>query len=256
VSSIDGAAGGGLTPWAVTGSYASDTEFGATAYATHLSTQNFALTGYGVAASAYDRVEVSWAHQAFNADAVAPGSTLGLDIVALKLKLAGNAVLDSDRWMPQVAVGAEYKQLDPGAAVGAVLNSVGARRDGLDVYVSATKLLLAQGLLVNGTLRATQANQNGLLGFGSTGHRTEQFEPEASVAYLLDKSVAVGAEARAKPNQLAWAGPAYRENAWSDVFAAWAPNKHLSLTAAWVDLGNIVGHPHQHGGYLSAQFAD
>ena len=30
VSSIDGAAGGGLTPWAVTGSYATSGQFGAT----------------------------------------------------------------------------------------------------------------------------------------------------------------------------------------------------------------------------------
>ena len=35
------------------------------------------------------------------------------------------------------------------------------------MYVSATKLLLAQSLLVNGTLRSTNANQNGLLGFGA-----------------------------------------------------------------------------------------
>lgn len=34
VSTIDGAAGGGLTPWAVTGSYATDGENGATAFVT------------------------------------------------------------------------------------------------------------------------------------------------------------------------------------------------------------------------------
>ena len=44
---------------------------------------------------------------------------------------------------------------------------VGAKRDsGVDFYVSATKLLLEQNLLLNGTLRATKANQLGLLGFG------------------------------------------------------------------------------------------
>ena len=34
VSSIDGAAGGGLTPWAVTGGYATQDQWGATAHAT------------------------------------------------------------------------------------------------------------------------------------------------------------------------------------------------------------------------------
>ena len=34
VSSIDGAAGGGLTPWAVTGSHATGSEIGATAFFT------------------------------------------------------------------------------------------------------------------------------------------------------------------------------------------------------------------------------
>jgi hypothetical protein len=38
------------------------------------------------------------------------------------------------------------------------------------------------------------------------------------------------------------------------VFVAWAPNKHLSLTLAYVQLGNIVGHRRQQGAYLSAQF--
>ena len=36
VSSIDGAAGGGLTPWAVTGSYTTTGEVGGTAFATPL----------------------------------------------------------------------------------------------------------------------------------------------------------------------------------------------------------------------------
>ena len=56
-----------------------------------------------------------------------------------------------------------------GAASGldATLDALGAKRSGTDVYVSATKLFLAQGLLVNATLRGTKANQNGLLGHGA-----------------------------------------------------------------------------------------
>ena len=255
VSSIDGAAGGGLTPWAVIGSYATSGETGATAYVTRARTQDYGLTTCGAAIGFKDRVEFSLARQAFDAGVVVPDTTLKLDIVGVKVKLMGDAVLDADTWMPQVAVGAEFKHLNPSAAVGGVLDSVEAKRDGVDLYVSATKLFLAQGVLVNGTLRATRANQNGLLGFGSTDRRSYRLKPELSVAYLLRKNLAIGAEYRAKPDNLAFAGDAFREQAWKDLFLAWAPNKHVSITAAYVDLGNIVGHAHQTGGYLSVQLA-
>jgi hypothetical protein len=253
VSSIDGAAGGGLTPWATTGSYATAGEIGATAFFTRTKTQNYALNVFGAAVGIKDRLEFSLAQQQFDASVVAPNALLKLDIVGVKVNLAGDAVLESDRWMPQVAAGLEYKRLNPGAAVGGVLDSVAAKRDGIDVYVSATKLFLAQGVLVNGTLRATRANQNGLLGFGSSDNRRYSFQPEISVAWLLNKKLAVGAEYRAKPNNLAFAGAAFEEDAWQDIFVAWAPNKHISVTAAYVALGNVVGHKSQTGGYLSLQ---
>ena len=253
VTSIDGAAGGGLTPWAVIGSYATAGELGGTAFVTRAKTQDYALTTYGAAVGILDRVEVSLARQEFNASVVAPDTTLKLEIVGIKAKLAGDAVLDADSWMPQIAAGAEFKHLNPGSAVGAVLDSVDAKRDGIDLYLSATKLFLAQGILVNGTLRATKANQNGLLGFGSADKSGYSVEPEISVAWLLRKNLAVGAEYRFKPNNLAFAGAPFQEDDWKDVFIAWAPTKNVSITAAYVDLGNIVGHSHQTGGYLSLQ---
>ncbi len=255
VSSIDGAAGGGLTPWAVTGSYATEGQIGATAHLTRAVTQNFALTAYGAAVAFKDRFEVSLAQQDFNASVVVPDTTLKLDIVGVKLKLAGDAVLDSDTLMPQIAVGAEFKHLNPGAAVGGVLDSVAAKRSGVDLYASATKLFLAQGVLVNATLRATKANQNGLLGFGSADKSGYSLQPEISLAWLLRKNLGVGAEYRAKPDNLNFAGTAFHEDDWKDIFIAWAPNKRVSLTAAWVDLGNIVGNKHQSGAYVSAQLA-
>jgi hypothetical protein len=184
-----------------------------------------------------------------------PDTTLKLDIVGIKVKLAGDAVLDADTWMPQIAAGAEFKRVNPGLAVGGVLDSVSAKRDGVDLYLSATKLLLAQGILVNATLRATKANQNGLLGFGSADQRKYRVEPEISVAWLPRKDVAIGAEYRFKPNNLAFAGAPFAEDDWKDLFIAWTPSKHVSITAAWVDLGNIVGHDRQTGAYLSLQLA-
>jgi hypothetical protein len=255
VSSIDGAAGGGLTPWALISSYANLGEWGGTAFLTRVQTQNYALNVAGVAVGIQDRVELSFAEQAFNANAVVPETTLKMDMIGIKLKLAGNAVLESDRLMPQISAGAEFKHLNPGPAVGGVLDSVKAKRDGVDVYVSATKLFLGQGILINATLRATKANQNGLLGFGSADQKKYRFKPELSLAYLLRKNVVMGAEYRAKPNNLAFAGAGFEEEAWKDLFIAWAVNKNISITAAYVDLGNIVNKPGQTGGYISAQLA-
>ena len=255
VSSIDGAAGGGLTPWAVIGGYATEGEFGGTAFISRATTQNYALTTWGAAVGFHDRFELSLARQEFNASVVVPDTTLKLDIVGIKLRVAGDAVLEADTLMPQVAIGAEFKRLNPGPAVGGVLNSVAAKRDGVDLYVSTTKLFLAPGVLVNGTLRATRANQNGLLGFGSSDRGGYRLKPELSVAWLLRKNLALGAEYRFKPNNLAFAGSAFIEDDWKDLFIAWAPTKNVSATAAYVDLGNIVGHPRQTGAYLSVQLA-
>lgn len=264
VSSIDGAAGGGLTPWAVTGGYATEGQFGASAYATRVKTSDYALTGYGVAASYGDRIELSIARQDFDTGPTGPalglpGLHLEQNIFGAKLRVAGDAVLDSDTLMPQIAIGALYKDLDAGG-LAPTLTALGAKDSGTDVYVSATKLFLAQGLLVNLTLRATKANQNGLLGFGGTASDSYKVQPEISVAYLLSKNLAIGAEYRAKPDNLnpSILGDGLKEDDWKDVFVAWAPSKHLSLTLAYVDLGRIVPAvvpKRQKGAYLSAQIA-
>ena len=277
VSTIAGSAGGGITPWAVIGSNATEGEVGFTGYATRAATQDYSLNGYGVAVGLHDWVELSLARQDFDASpafalngiapfGVTPGQHIKMDVVGLKVKVAGDAVLDADHWMPQIAVGLEHKQVHPGS-IGSVLDFLGTKKSGTDVYVSATKLLLGQSLLLNGTLRYTNANQNGLLGFGSAapGKNSRSLQPEFSVAYLLSKNVAVGAEYRFKPNNLqalgaaAGLGAALREDDWKDLFVAWAPNKNLSFTLAYVDLGRIVpGVTHnrrQTGYYLSAQVA-
>ncbi|MFP5443633.1 MAG: DUF3034 family protein [Betaproteobacteria bacterium] len=277
VSTIAGSAGGGLTPWAVIGSNATEGEVGFSGYATRAATQDYGLNGYGVAVGLHDRVELSLARQDFDASpaialngiapfGVTPGQHIQMDIVGIKVKVAGDAVLNADSWMPQIAVGLEHKRVRPGS-IGSVLDFLGTKTTGTDVYVSATKLLLAQSLLVNGTLRSTNANQNGLLGFGAAapGKNRRSLQPEFSVAYLINKNLAVGAEVRFKPNNLqalgaaAGLGAALREDDWKDIFIAWAPSKNLSLTLAYVDLGRIVpgitNHRRQTGYYLSAQVA-
>ena len=276
VSSIDGAAGGGLTPWAVIGSNATAGEIGISAHVSRATTQDFSLNTMGVALGLYERVEVSLARQDFDASPATALNSLGfgvqtgqhvtMDVLGLKVKVAGDAVLDSDNWMPQIAIGLEQKSVDAGS-ITPVLDFLGAKTSGTDFYVSATKLFLGQSLLINGTLRYTNANQNGLLGFGSQapGTHTASWVPEVSVAYLLNKHLAVGAEYRAKPNNLESLGRAaglangLAEDAWQDLFIAWAPNKHSSITLAYLDLGRVLpgitnGRP-QTGYYLSAQLA-
>lgn len=266
VSSIDGAAGGGLTPWATIGSYASGSQVGATAFVTGVQTQDYRLVETGVALGLHDRVELSLARQHFDTrDNLAPlglaGTQLKQTITGIKVRVAGDAVLDADTLMPQVAVGLQYRHTDAGALGPVLTGPLGARDHGVDAYVSATKLFLAQGILVNGTLRASKANQNGLLGFG--GARSDRYKllPELSVAKLLRKDLAVGAEYRRKPNNLdqsVLGAGALKEDDWYDVFVAWAPTKQVSLTLAYVDLGRIapaVQPRRQNGAYLSAQFA-
>ena len=264
VSSIDGAAGGGLSPWAVTGSHATTGQVGVTAFLTGARTADYRLAGHGVALGIGDRLEVSLARQDLDAGnnlapLGLPGLHLKQDILGLKLRLAGDAVLDSDRWMPQLAIGLLHKRSDAGALAPTLHGPLGARRSGTDVYLSATKLLLASGLLLNGTLRATQANQGGLLGFGGAQGTGYRLQPELSVAKLLSPQWAVGAEYRAKPDNLqasVLGAGALQEDDWFDVFVAWAPSKQLSITAAWVDLGRIapaVQPRRQAGAYVSLQ---
>ena len=196
-----------------------------------------------------------------------PGLHLKQTIVGAKVRVAGDAILDSDKLMPQIAVGLEYKTLGS-TGLDATLSALGAKRNGTDFYVSATKLFLGQSLLLNGTLRATKANQNGLLGYGATlggSQNSYSLQPEFSVGYLLSKNVVVGAEYRFMRNKLETAGRTaglgngLRSEDWKDIYIAWAPTKNVSLTLAYVDLGVIVpattASRKQTGYYLSAQLA-
>ncbi len=272
VSSVDGAAGGGLTPWAVIGSNATDGETGFSAFVSNVGTKDYGLNIFGAAVGFNDRYEISIAQQDLNTRGTGtalglPGLHLKQTILGAKMRVFGDAILDSDTAMPQIAVGLEYKQLGS-TGLDATLNTLGAKRNGVDLYVSATKLFLGQSLLLNGTLRATKANQNGLLGYGATLGGNENrysLQPEFSVGYLLSKNVVVGAEYRFMRNKLETAGRAaalgngLRSEDWKDIYIAWAPTKNFSLTLAYVDLGVIVpattASRKQQGYYLSAQIA-
>jgi len=264
VTSIDGVAGGGITPWALIGTQATADEVGGSAFGTYVKSNDYELTVVGGAVGIRDRVEFSFARQNF--DTMATGTALGLpglhlkqNIYGVKLKLVGDAILNPDQLLPQISVGVIYKDLDAGG-LAPTLTALGADDHGTDIYVSATKLYLAQNLLLNATMRLTKANQNGLLGFGGTAQDHYQPMAEGSVAYLLRKDLAIGAEYRMKPDNLnpSILADGLKEDDWHDVFVAYQPLKRFSITAAYAGLGKIVPaiqSRRQSGFYLSGQIA-
>lgn len=252
VSTIEGAGGGGIATWALITGYGTRDAIGGNAHATFTGLSNYNVYSGGAALGLYDRVELSYNHIDF--DTGNTGAKLGLgrgfafneDVAGLKVKLFGDAVYDQDSFLPQVAIGTQFKTTDHGA----LLKALGARSNsGVDFYIAATKLFLDTNLLANVTVRMTKANQIGLLGFG--GPRDDSYRPqvEVSLAYLVSKRLAIGAEYRTMPSNLGFT----KAGDWKDIFVAYFLTKNVSLTAAYVDLGTIATFKDQRGAYLSAQ---
>jgi len=259
VSTIEGAGGGGLVPWALIGGYGTRDEVGLNAFVTGVDTRDFTLASYGAALNVGNRLELSVARQNFNlrevGNALALGNryTISQTILGAKVRLFGDAVLEQDSLIPQVAAGVQYKINDDPGVVGGAL---GLDRKSADFYLSATKIILSKSLLLNATVRLTKANQFGILGFGGLGGQDQDYEAqfEGSAAYLLTRKLAVGGEYRTKSNRLegALGGTSFREeDAW-DIFAAYALNRNVSLTVAYARLGQIALR-RQDGAYVSLQ---
>ena len=243
ISTIEGSAGGGFVPWAQLAGYGSRDEIAANVFCSGANVDHYVLHVCGAQASFYDRVEFSVAKQKFHVD------TLNLNIkqrvLGIKARLYGDIVYSR---FPQISLGMQHKKLDDPT----VAYLLGADEDsGTDIYLSASKLHLGAiagyNWLWNITARSTEANQTGLLGFGNAG-RDNQREVfwEASTAILFSRHLALGVEYRQKPDNLG-----LKEDDWSNVFIAWFPNKVISVTAAWLDLGEIAGAKNQKGPYFS-----
>jgi len=313
VTAIDGAAGGGINPWAVISGYGTNQQIGATAFYSHVLLNNYNLNAYGASVGLFNRVEISFARQGFSLGntgqvldnkilgTAAPGvsfpygttTTAGLaadkafaggpaffgsnydlnqDIVGLKVRLFGNIIYDQNWWEPQVSVGVDFHHNEMPKDFAATL---GVKRNGVSYYLSATKVwingLFGLTTLADVNIDVTNANQQGLLGFGGVNGMGYKVLPAASVGVFLNRHVVLGAEYRDMPqNQLIAAsgtvvtpgggiplhlgavGDAVsKTSAWKDVYVAWFPYKQLSLTAAYVDLGTIATEKNQNGLYLS-----
>jgi hypothetical protein len=251
-TSIDGAAGGGLTPWAVITSYGEEGEWGANAFATRVWLPDYRLDVAGVAAAYDNRIEVSYARQRLDLGSLVhklglPEDSLSQDIFGLKVRLFGDLIYDL---VPQVSLGLEYKHQRDFPIPGLV----GARRDSdVEGYLAASRLFMGAAfgynLVVNGGVRYSRANENGLLGFGGDRRDRRSLLKEGSLAVLFNPRWALGVEYREKPDNLSFAG----ESDWADVFVGYFPNKRVSVVLAYARLGEIATLEDQNGTYLSVQ---
>lgn len=286
VTAVDGSAGGGINPWAMIAGYGTNKQIGGSAFYTHIALPNYGLNAYGATLGLFDRVEISYARQGFSLgntgaqldNAIggffgAPVSalpqplqlggnyTFNQDILGLKARLFGDIVYDQGSLLPEVSIGMHYHHSENADTI----RALGARPDGSTFYIAASKLFL-DGLFgrytfVNFDLDFTDANQNGLLGFGGIApngsYRDEyKVEPAFSVAQFVTRNIAIGYEFRSMPqNQLvgynALGNAVSRTSDWQDIFVAWFPVKHVSVTAAYARLGTIASIPDQNGFYFS-----
>jgi hypothetical protein len=235
ITNIDGQAGGGLVPWALLSS-------GPTVAITHLGTQNLGINSVAVNTSFANLVEVSYARNMLTDNVAIAGNTVNVDNIGMKVKL--NDMGDS---MPQFAVGLVYKNAT-GILADTLNTALGVSKSSTDLYGAASKIVNIGGktVLLNGVLRATKANQLGLLGFGggtTVGAKTGySVVPELSVEVFAAENVIVGAEYRAQPtNGVAGALDTYlHQNAAYDLHIVYVANKNFTLTAAYTNLGQVA----------------
>lgn len=256
VTTIEGSAGGGLVPWALLGSYASDEEWGGTLALSRAEVDDYTLSVTGAGLNWNNRVEVTVARQTLDLDSLVftlkdgfglEQDELNQDIFGVKVRLAGDAIYSP--W-GQWSVGVQHKRQRDFT----VPEAIGARDDsGTDVYFSGSKVIFAavfgRNLLLNATVRGTRANQGGLLGFGGDLNNDYEIMAEAGAGIFINRQWLLGAEYRQKPDNLSFA----REDDWWDVFVAWVPDRRLAVTAAFVNLGDVATLAGQQGIYLSLQ---
>ena len=247
VTSVEGSSGGGLATWALIAGNETDAGIGATAHVTLVTLPDFTLTSFGGAIGYRDRVEISYAHQDF--DTRDFGATLGLgrgytfsqDVVGVKLRLVGDAVYDQDRMLPQIAIGAQYKRANRGAVIAAV---GGKASSGVDFYVSATKVILSQGI---GARRQRPLDQGQPIRPARVRRRQIVGLSPASRGIGREIAQAQPAGRRRISHQARQSRLRPRGSTPMMLFAAWAVTRNVTLTAAYADLGSIATSRKQRG---------
>lgn len=248
LGSLDGAAGGGMLPWAVIAGHGERRQWDLVASTSYVDTGEFDLRSHSVAIGWDNRLELSFARLSLGLDALVdsgqfPNQRLDTDVLAAKLRLGGDFIYGL---APQFSLGLQWRRSRDADLV----RFASADDDqGFDVYLNASKLWIdgIASLRTVGTVgvRSTDANQLGLAGFSE--QRTLTWE--GSLAVFVHPNWLLGAEYRSKPDRLVFA----REDDWSNVFVAWLPSRHWHFALAYADLGSIGGFDHQRGFYFSVQ---
>jgi len=102
-TSLEGAGGGGLVPWALITGHGSRASAGANVHGTGVRLPDFSLWAAGIGVGIADRLELSYQHQWFDTGkagarlGLGRGYTFGQDVFGAKLRLWGDVVADQDR---------------------------------------------------------------------------------------------------------------------------------------------------------------
>lgn len=254
VTQMEGAAGGGLSPWALISGYGTDKQVGGALFYTKAKTNGgFTLDSGGISLGIHNRFEVSVSQTKFGLSNTVPNESIRLNTLGFKTRLFGDALYDQDLWYPQVSAGVLIKHNED---FGLVPKAIGAKKaTGIDFYLSGSKVYLGamngRNLILSASIMATKANQFGLLGFGGDKKNRYQIQPSYSAAIMLTDNLLAGAEYRYKPNNL----NAFDEDNAQDFFITWFPLKNISVTGAYIDLGNIADKDNQEAWYFSTQLS-
>jgi len=247
VNSVEGSAGGGIIPWAVLSGYATDDEWGSSVFTSNSKLDDYSLNTIGFAVNYHDRLELSFSRMTFGINAGA--KDIRVNVAGAKVRLFGDVVYTD---IPQVSLGIQHKTLVDFA----IPSSVGAKDDsGTDVYLTASKVWLDgiahRTVLLDVNARFSKANQIGILGFGGDEDNNYDWSFEGAAGIFFNRHWLTGVEYRQKSDHLS----NVKENDWLEVFITYLPNKSLSITTAYLDLGDIAGAEDQAGYYISLQGA-
>jgi len=246
ITTLEGSAGGAFNPFAIIAGYGAQGQQDFDFALSLAHTDDLDLRALAFAYGYSDRFEFTLARLEAKLPKQGPGNgpTLGLDTIGAKLKLFGDLIYGS---APQISAGVQYKL----ARDDGLVRALGASdRSGVDAYLAVSRLWLDgpwhRNLLLNATLRSTQARQLGLLGFAED----RDWELGLSSALLLNPNWAVGGELRLKRRLDAM----FDEQRWWNGFIAWFPNKKYTVTLGYADLGVVGPFPEQQGIYLSLKW--
>ena len=194
-----GAGDASLSPWSLLSTPVTHDSAVLNARYANVATGDYALTSADMAVSFANRFELILSNRDLRGT-LASLSPLRLqqNVIGLKLKMLNDQQLEQNPWLPQISAGLMFRR-DSGA--GNTFGLLSAKpyelRDArsMDFSLAASKSF-GQRLFLNSTLRAGRTSQFDMPGVGGFVNERYQTSFDASVAYLVKRSLVVGAEYR------------------------------------------------------------